>query len=85
MAIVACLDRLLNGKKISAKELSAKIDISENNLSRIKTGKIKAIRFSTLDGLCRELDCKPGDIIDYVPDDEVDPTKHVICWPSDDE
>lgn len=85
MAIVVSLDRLLHNKKIVSKDLASRIDISENNLSHIKTGRIKAIRFSTLDGLCRELDCRPGEIIDYVPDDEIDPQKHIVCWMMDDE
>lgn len=70
MPIVINLDKLLTQKNIHSNELAEKIDLSENNLSRIRTGRIKAIRFSTLDGLCRELGCKPGDILDYVQDDE---------------
>lgn len=85
MAIIIHLDRLLHSKGVVSKDLACRVDISENNLSRIKTGKIRAIRFSTLDGLCRELDCKPGDFIDYVPDDEIDPLRHIVCWPADDE
>ncbi len=68
--IVINLDRVLVDRKIASKDLAQLIGLSENNLSRIKTGRIKAIRFSTLNGLCRELGCKPGDILDYVPDDE---------------
>lgn len=68
--IVVNLDRLLFDKKIQSKDLANRIDLSENNLSRIKTGRIRAIRFSTLDSLCRELGCKPGDLLDYVPDEE---------------
>ena len=48
-------------------ELSARIGISMTNLSLLKTGKVKGVRFSTLDALCRELDCQPGDILEYVP------------------
>lgn len=70
MAIIIQLDRLLVERKLPSNELAHKIDLSENNLSRIKTGKIKAIRFSTLNALCRELKCKPGDILDYIEDDE---------------
>ena len=70
MAIIIHLDRLLVERKLPSNELARKIDLSENNLSRIKTGKIKAIRFSTLNALCRELKCKPGDILDYIEDDE---------------
>lgn len=68
--IVVNLDRVLVDRKIASKDLARRIDLSENNLSRIKTGRIKAIRFSTLNGLCRELGCKPGDILDYLPDEE---------------
>ncbi len=67
--IIVNLDRILSEKKIKSKDLASRINLSENNLSRIKTGNIRAIRFSTLNNLCRELDCKPGDILDYVPDD----------------
>lgn len=70
MAIVINLDKLLVDRKLSSIELAERIDLSENNLSRIKTGRIKAMRFSTLNALCRELGCKPGDILDYIPDDE---------------
>lgn len=68
--IVINLDRVLVDRRISSKELAERIGLSENNLSRIKARHIKAIRFSMLNGLCRELNCKPGDILDYVPDDE---------------
>lgn len=69
--IIVKLDDLLFRTKTQSNELAERIDISENNLSRIKTQKIKAIRFSTLNGLCRELHCKPGDLLDYIPDDEL--------------
>lgn len=68
MAIVVNLNKVLADRNMPSNELAERIDLSENNLSRIKTGRIKAIRFSTLDGLCRELGCRPGDILDYVPD-----------------
>lgn len=69
MAIISHLDRMLVERKMPSNELAQRIGLSENNLSRIKTGKIKAIRFSTLNGLCRELQCKPGDILDYIDDE----------------
>ena len=72
MAIVINLDKLLVDRKLSSIELAERIDLSENNFSRIKTGRIKAMRFSTLNALCRELGCKPGDILDYIPDEEPD-------------
>jgi putative transcriptional regulator len=55
-------------RKMSLTELSQRIGISMTNLSLLKTGKVKGIRFSTLEAICRELDCQPGDILEYVPD-----------------
>ena len=71
MPIVMRPDRVMADRKVSVNKLSELIDIAPINLSRIKTGKIKAIRFSTLEGLCKELRCRPGDLIDYIPDDEM--------------
>ena len=68
--IVLRLDRVLADRKMRSKELAEKIGLTEVNLSRIKCGKISAVRFSTLDAICRELGCQPGDILEYVPDDE---------------
>jgi putative transcriptional regulator len=67
MAIDVKLDLVLVKRRISLTELSARIGISITNLSLLKTGKVKGIRFSTLDSLCRELDCRPGDILEYSP------------------
>ena len=67
--IVLRLDRVLADRKIRSKELAERIGLTEVNLSRIKTGKISAVRFSTLDALCRELGCQPRDILEYVPDE----------------
>lgn len=69
--IVMRLDRALAERKVTSKELAERIGISPVNLSRIKTGRITAIRFSTLDAICEALDCQPGDILEYLPDDEV--------------
>ncbi len=69
MAIIVNLDRILVERKISSKELARRIGLSENNLSRIKTGSIKAIRFSTLEAICRELNCTPGDILGWKNDE----------------
>ncbi len=69
--IVLRLDRVLADRKMRSKELAEKIGLTEVNLSRIKTGKISAVRFSTLDAICRALDCQPGDILEYVPDEGV--------------
>lgn len=68
--IILRLDRMLAERKISSKELAECVGISQVNMSRIKTGKVSAIRFSTLDAICRVLDCQPGDVLEYMPDDE---------------
>lgn len=65
MAIILRLDRVMADRKMSLNELSARVGISTVNLSNLKTGKVKAIRFSTLDAICRELNCQPGDILEY--------------------
>lgn len=70
MAIILRLDRVMADRKISLKELSEKVGVSNVNLSKIKTGKISAIRFSTLEAICRTLECQPGDILEYKPDEE---------------
>lgn len=67
--IILRLDRVMADRKMSLNELSEKVGISNVNLSNMKTGKIKAIRFSTLDVICRVLDCTPGDILEYKNDD----------------
>ena len=63
--IILRLDRVMADRKISLKDLSEQIGISNVNLSKMKTGKISAIRFSTLESLCDVLDCQPGDILEY--------------------
>ena len=65
MAIIVNLDIMMARRKISLGELAEKIDITPANLSIMKTGKAKAIRFSTLEAICKELDCQPGDILEY--------------------
>ena len=67
MPIVVRLDVMLALRKMRSKDLAAKIDITEANLSLLKSGKVKGIRFSTLEAICDALDCKPGDILDYEP------------------
>ena len=67
--IVLRLDRVLADRKMRSKELAERIGLTEVNLSRIKCGKISAVRFSTLDAIGRELGCQPGDILEYVPDE----------------
>ena len=70
MAIILRLDRVMADRKMSLNELAEKVGISNVNMSKIKTGKISAIRFSTLNGICRVLNCQPGDVLEYVEDDE---------------
>lgn len=70
MAIIVNLDIMMARRKISLGELAEKIDIAPANLSILKTGKAKAIRFSTLEAICRVLDCQPGDILEYQVDEE---------------
>ena len=65
MAIILRLDRVMADRKMSLNELSERVGISNVNLSNLKTGKVKAIRFSTLDAICDVLDCQPGDILEY--------------------
>ena len=65
MAIIVNLDVMMAKRKISLNELSQKVDITPANLSILKTGKAKAIRFSTLDAICKELECQPGDILEF--------------------
>lgn len=67
MAIIVKLDVLLAARKVKSKELADAIGITEQNLSLIKQGKIKGFRFSTLDALCKYLDCQPGDLFGYIP------------------
>jgi putative transcriptional regulator len=74
MAIRVTLDRMLLERRMSLTELTERVGITLANLSILKTGKARAIRFSTLNALCRELNCQPADILQYVPgeDDEID-------------
>ena len=70
MPIILRLDRVMADRKMSLKTLSEIVEISNVNLSKIKTGKISAIRFSTLEAICEALDCQPGDILEYQRDPE---------------
>ncbi len=70
MAIVIHLERLLVDHDMKLNELSEKVGISNVNLSHLKTGKSKAIRFSTLEAICKALNCQPGDLLSYIEDDE---------------
>lgn len=73
MPIITNLDVMMAKRKISLNELAAKVDITLANLSILKTGKAKAIRFSTLEAICKALDCQPGDILEFIPEPESNP------------
>lgn len=68
MPIIVNLDVMMAKRKVSLGELAERIELTPANLSILKTGKAKAIRFSTLEAICRELNCQPGDILEYQPD-----------------
>lgn len=68
MPVLVNLDLLLVKRKMSLTELSERVDVTISNLSILKQGKARAIRFSTLEAICRELNCKPGDLLDYEPE-----------------
>ena len=68
--IIIRLDRVLADRKMRLNDLAAQVGISNVNLSYLKTGKVRAIRFSTLDAICRVLKCQPGDILEYVEDED---------------
>ena len=70
MAVIVNLDIMLAKRKMSLTELSEKVGITMSNLSILKKGKAKAIRFSTLNALCKVLECQPGDILEYQPEKE---------------
>lgn len=69
MAIVVNLDVVMARRKMSLNQLSEKVDITLANLSILKNNKAKAVRFSTLEAICAALDCQPGDLLEYVPDE----------------
>ncbi len=70
MSIIIRLDRMMADRKISVNDLAKALDMTNVNLSNLKTGKMKGIRFETMDGICRVLKCQPGDIFEYVEDGE---------------
>lgn len=70
MAIVVNLDVMIAKRKMSVTELANKVDITMANLSILKNNKAKAVRFTTLDAICRALDCQPGDILEYVKEED---------------
>lgn len=77
MAIILRLDRMMADRKISLNELAEKVGIANVNLSNIKTGKVSAIRFSTLNAICDVLDCQPGDLLEFVRDADREAEKEV--------
>ncbi len=72
MAIIVRLDELLHDRRMTLTELANQVDITLANLSILKTGKARAIRFSTLDAICAALDCQPGDLLRFAPGDAED-------------
>ncbi|KZB69559.1 MULTISPECIES: helix-turn-helix transcriptional regulator [Thalassospira] len=68
MAIIVRLDVMLATRKMKSKDLAARIGISEQNLSLLKSGKVRGVRFETLAAICKELDCQPGDLLEFQPD-----------------
>ncbi|HEZ7985626.1 MAG TPA: helix-turn-helix transcriptional regulator [Ruminococcus sp.] len=68
MSIILRLDRVMADRKMSLNELSERVGVTNVNLSKLKTGKVSAIRFSTLNAICKALDCQPGDILEFIDD-----------------
>ena len=68
--IILRLDRVMADRKMSLNELSEKVGVANVNLSKLKTGKVSAVRFSTLNGICKALGCQPGDILEYTEDED---------------
>ena len=69
MPIILRLDRVMADRKMSLNELSERVGVANVNLSKLKNGRVSAIRFSTLEAICRVLDCQPGDILEYRPEE----------------
>ena len=76
MAIVVRLDVMMARRKVRSNELARAVGITQANLSLLKSDKVKGIRFSTLEAICKYLDCQPGDILEYVPDERAEPLSH---------
>ncbi len=83
MAIILRLDRIMADRKMSLKELAENVGISYVNLSKIKTGKVQGVRFSTLESICETLDCQPGDILEYVREERTEEKKERSRHPSE--
>lgn len=73
MSIILRLDRVMADRKMSLNELSERVGVSNVNLSKLKTGKVSAIRFSTLEAICAALNCQPGDLLEFNNDDSSEP------------
>jgi putative transcriptional regulator len=73
MAIIVNLDELLHQRRMTLTELATRVDITLANLSILKTGKARAVRFSTLDAICKALGCQPGEILQFQPDEAAQP------------
>jgi len=69
MPIIVNLDIMLAKRKVKSKDLAEQIGITEANLSLLKSGKVKGVRFATLEAICHYLDCQPGDLLEYLPDE----------------
>jgi len=78
MPIVVNVDVMMARRKMSLTELAEKVDLTLANLSILKTGKARAIRFSTLEAICEALNCQPGDILEYVPEEESKAVESVV-------
>lgn len=83
MAIIINIDVMMAKRKMSLNELSERVNITQANMSILKTGKAKAIRISTLDAICRVLECQPGDIIEYRPDERTRSNRRRGSAPAD--
>ena len=70
MSIIIRLDRVMADRKISLNELASRVEMSNVNLSNLKTGKMKGVRFETLNAICKVLECQPGDLFEYIEDEE---------------
>ena len=78
--IILNLDVMLAKRKMRSNELAERIGLTQANLSILKTGKAKAIRLNTLNAICRELNCTPGDLLEYRPDETAEPCRYVVRW-----
>ena len=72
MGIIVCLDVMLAQRKVKSKDLAAAVGITEQNLSLLKSGKVRGVRFDTLEKICERLECQPGDLLKFVPEPSQD-------------